>query len=185
TTHPHGHWYLDGLMATIRRINYIFVEASIMCVPAARTPNSGSGGRLLRHAILTVLAVGASVGCFLFNPCTDALMSESVSPDRQLVGRVYRRNCGATTPYVTHAVMDRGGDKPVVRTDRTFLVAQGWAPVQIVWVAARKCLVIPERPADMEVVSALSAVKLPETVKIDFSLWEAAARRRLARIIHE
>lgn len=102
--------------------------------------------------LVTLLIVGGAVGaavvvsvCSLIAPlCADAEILRRESPDRQYVAYVLRRDCGATTDFVTHILLERQAGW--FRRGATVLSVAGSPEVSLTWasptelaVALRKC----------------------------------------------
>lgn len=68
-------------------------------------------------AIMLAIFVCAHAGCSYASFCENTLVSARFSPDGQFVAVVFRRNCGATTPFTTEVSVIRAGDNAVARAE--------------------------------------------------------------------
>ncbi len=53
----------------------------------------------MQHSLLIIALALTQLGCRV---CGETIRTEVKSPDERYVATVFERNCGATTPYVTH-----------------------------------------------------------------------------------
>ena len=70
---------------------------------------------------LPLLAALWVSGCDLF-ACGDTLLGRYPSPDQKLEAVVWRRNCGATTPYSVVVEIDRVRSRPALKINRDVIV---------------------------------------------------------------
>jgi hypothetical protein len=118
----------------IRHIDRSHVSRKILIVPSA-------------CAVLT-----PSIGCGL---CGEELLSSHNSPDGRFVVVVYVRNCGATTPYVTHAHIRKAttqisADWDGAIREAEVLSIKGKYSVGVKWTAAT--LVVFEAPSELVII---------------------------------
>ncbi len=78
-------------------------------------------------------AIAASIvavfaGCGL---CSDDALVAVFSPDRRYEARAFVRNCGATTPYVTHVELSYA--RRWFRNPVSVYTATGEHPIDLVW----------------------------------------------------
>lgn len=87
---------------------------------------------------LMMFGLALLTGC---TPCDNRVESTTVSPDGQLVARVSKRDCGATTDYTSVLNLQRPSDK-FDPDDGVLLVAKGQHEISVRWTSPKELLVI-------------------------------------------
>jgi hypothetical protein len=92
----------------------------------------------------------AAVACVRPN-CENSILTETNSPDQQLVAAVFERGCGATTPFV-QAVSLRKWGSPFDgdAQDSVVFTMKGRAQVRVAWLADKRLVITrPEARSDI------------------------------------
>lgn len=94
------------------------------------------GSLFLCVAALTFLVLGCA--------CSDEVSSEVISPDEKRIARVFVRNCGATTDYVTHVAIswrssERTNDDIVFTLVGDNEVAVEWSDNRTLRISCKDC----------------------------------------------
>lgn len=69
--------------------------------------------------------------------CSNKVVAESLSPDKEFTATWYVRDCGATTDFATIVSVHRSGTGFRDDSDMVF-VASGRGPLQLLWTGPRK-----------------------------------------------
>jgi hypothetical protein len=120
--------------------------------------------RFVRRVTIAVV-VGifsvASTGCDL---CGEDVVAEKTSPDGKFTAVTYSRNCGATTPYVTHVNLRRANERFEPGWDgaihaREILSVRDLEPIDILWRERSVELVVNQR-AIIKCVQSMEGLKV-------------------------
>jgi hypothetical protein len=86
--------------------------------------------------IITIGVACAFMIEFALNPACDLIeLNTRSSPDGKFITSVFRKNCGATTDYVTGVTLRREGQPFNDESANTVLIIDGIASVKVLWVA--------------------------------------------------
>lgn len=95
--------------------------------------------RLVRTALLLAIVVGLP-SCIPMDS-VDTVLSESSSPDGQLIATVFERDCGATTAKNTQICFRRRTELFNSRNQPSFLVFEGDGKVVLSWESQNKLVI--------------------------------------------
>ena len=84
---------------------------------------------LLSGVVLYVSYLGS-----LFGGCGIVRLKEAPSPDGSRLVVTYRKECGATVPYSTHAALVAAGLSSLTETAPPFLSVRGIQDIQATWI---------------------------------------------------
>jgi hypothetical protein len=128
--------------------------------------------RLIREILLWSTLVVAGFGAIglacrsvLSGPCEDDVLSETPSADGKRVARVYVRNCGATTGYVTRVSIQRPRSLLLDEDEVVFSgvhregppADRGAIPLKVHWSGPR-ALAIARHSRDLAVITTARAL---------------------------
>lgn len=102
-------------------------------------------------AIAVVIVVGMVIAWeSVWEPtCESVVLSEQKSPDETFVFSLFRRDCGATTEYVTGLSIRRAGVDFDQSPDDAILIISGDVPVTASWIDADRIEINIPKGADI------------------------------------
>lgn len=134
--------------------------ASMLCGLRLRL---GITSQRLQLALLVVVvfAVIVYVSELPFFGCGDSVVSESVSPNGQLVAVVFLRNCGATTGYSTQVSLRRSAEPFDSEKQSPFLILDDDGKVVLSWREQSRLVIrLPREPKVVRKESEQSGVSI-------------------------
>jgi hypothetical protein len=87
----------------------------------------------LVRTMLMVMFIAVFSSCTPLSDCADTVISESVSPDGQLLAVVFERDCGATTGKNTQICFRRRTESFDSKRQSSFLIFEGDGKVVLSW----------------------------------------------------